>query len=600
MFPATGYLFLAWETLAISKGIFYFDFAVQFEDIKFLRATTLSKDSEVEFTIIVQPGTGRFEISEGMSTLVSGYVKTVDKVSLTEIKRKSGDKTEVLLNKDFYKELRLRGYHYNGLFRSVQEATGDGLYGKVKWDSNWIAFLDCLLQIQILGQDTRSLILPTSIQKITIDTLTQLEMVRDFEEDADKIFEVFVSPELKMIRSGGIEVVNLQANVVGRRRPPGIPVLEYYKYIPYHQTPTLDRNNAARMLVQLAIENIPIAKVKAVEIDGLVRNSILPEIRDAVGDLPLVTSDLTCLSARTLEEESDVNVENVSLSTHTGCYFIISSNCINDIDLFEKATSSFGEHGFLVCRENLGVQLGDIVLPETYSMIASINTEDETLIVLRFVKKVAPEAPDAIHITESNFDWIDAVKAAMKKGSIVLVAENEPLNGLIGLVNCLRKEPDGLRVQCLFIDDPKAHKFSLDDPFYQNQLKLRLAINVLKNGTWGCFRHFQIEQNFAERSVLDHCYVNSLIKSDLSSLKWISGPFNYSRPKGELVKVQYAALNFRDVMLATGKLSADVFAENRMEHECVLGIEYSGVTTSGKRVMGMTLSAAMVIFAILF
>jgi fatty acid synthase, animal type len=80
----------------------------------------------------------------------------------------------------------------------------------------------------------------------------------------------------------------------------------------------------------------------------------------------------------------------------------------------------------------------------------------------------------------------------------------------------------------------------------------------------------------------------------LSSLKWISGPYNYSRPKGELVKVQYAALNFRDVMLATGKISAEIFVDNRMESECVLGLEFAGVTKDGRRVMGLTSATAMV------
>jgi fatty acid synthase len=65
--------------------------------------------------------------------------------------------------------------------------------------------------------------------------------------------------------------------------------------------------------------------------------------------------------------------------------------------------------------------------------------------------------------------------------------------------------------------------------------------------------------------------VNALIKSDLSSLKWLKGSLNYSGKGFDLIDVHYASLNFKDVMLATGKISADVFVESRIEQECVLG-----------------------------
>ena len=63
LFPATAYLHLAWETLAMVKGPMYFDLEVEFEDVKFLRATSIAKDQEIEFTVMLQPGTGRFEVS---------------------------------------------------------------------------------------------------------------------------------------------------------------------------------------------------------------------------------------------------------------------------------------------------------------------------------------------------------------------------------------------------------------------------------------------------------------------------------------------------------------------------------------------------------
>lgn len=162
LFPATAYLQLAWETLALMKGPIYFDMNVEFEDIRFLRATGITKGQPIEFNIMVHTGTGQFEITENSTAVVTGRIVEVEKMGpLTELPPLAPSDFPIMQERDFYKELRLRGYHYSGAFRSVMEARGDGLYGKVKWDLNWVSFMDCLLQINILAKDSRSLLLPT-------------------------------------------------------------------------------------------------------------------------------------------------------------------------------------------------------------------------------------------------------------------------------------------------------------------------------------------------------------------------------------------------------------------------------------------------------
>lgn len=62
LFPATGYLYLVWETLGMMRGTFYVDMELEFQDVQFLRATAMQKDTEVTFIIMVHRGTGRFEV----------------------------------------------------------------------------------------------------------------------------------------------------------------------------------------------------------------------------------------------------------------------------------------------------------------------------------------------------------------------------------------------------------------------------------------------------------------------------------------------------------------------------------------------------------
>lgn len=101
----------------------------------------------------------------------------------------------------------------------------------------------------------------------------------------------------------------------------------------------------------------------------------------------------------------------------------------------------------------------------------------------------------------------------------------------------------------------------------------------------------KLNENQDEISRNKHFYVNALRNGDLSSLSWLAGPLKSSGKN--IVNIQYSSINFRDVMLATARLSVEIFNLSRFHSECVLGLEYSGVDKKGQRVMGMTMAGAM-------
>lgn len=77
---------------------------------------------------------------------------------------------ECMESRDVYKELRLRGYQYSQHFPSITSASISGSKGHIAWYSDWVAFLDNILQIKILKRDTRGLFVPTGLKKLVIDT----------------------------------------------------------------------------------------------------------------------------------------------------------------------------------------------------------------------------------------------------------------------------------------------------------------------------------------------------------------------------------------------------------------------------------------------
>ena len=85
--------------------------------------------------------------------------------------------------------------------------------------------------------------------------------------------------------------------------------------------------------------------------------------------------------------------------------------------------------------------------------------------------------------------------------------------------------------------------------------------------------------------------MNVVTRGDLSSLRWMESDLKFFSPSTdssqELCSVQYAALNFRDIMLATGRLPPDAIPGDLAQQDCILGMEFSGTDSRGKRVMGL-------------
>lgn len=132
------------------------------------------------------PGSGRFEISEKSTTVVTGLIRITNNPTqemipsefLTEI-----NDEEVLTSNDVYTELKLRGYDYTGVFRGLKSASRQGTKGHISWRKNWAVYLDNLMQIKLLGLETRTLFVPTAIKKLVVDVKTHTEKVRNFTDD---------------------------------------------------------------------------------------------------------------------------------------------------------------------------------------------------------------------------------------------------------------------------------------------------------------------------------------------------------------------------------------------------------------------------------
>lgn len=511
-------------------------------------------------------------------------------MEMSEISFVENDAAIVLQEADFYKEMRLRGYYHRGLFRAVREIRDDGLAGKIKWNADWTTFMDCLIQFQVLMKDTRMLILPTSVRKMIIDPTLHNQLLN--QSNAEEILlNVEACPYLNIIKAGGVEIHGFEGSLVNRRRPPSDPVLEIHKFVPHYPSPMLSKTDMAKVCVQLALENEPTKKIVSVEID--IDDGKVPlseHIFLGLGDLPLITPEINYLTAQTVELDN-VSVQNGELGSISNVNLVIRSSCLADRLFLDAARSTLNGKGFIVSREPTAYKV-PLDLPNDLQLLAVIPVEDETIFMMQFAKEEYAKPESVIKISSNIKEWLEPLKNALKQGTVLAYSQNEELSGILGLFNCIRKEPNGEKLKCVFIDDETAPDFDVSNKFYEAQLKLGLVTNVLRKGQWGSYRHLLINNVMESRSRTGHCYTNCVVKGDLSTLTWLNGPLSSKRLNRDHVRIQYASLNFRDVMLATGKINSDDVL-NRLQQQCIMGFEFSGVTENGRNVMGLGPTGAM-------
>ncbi|XP_053675272.1 fatty acid synthase-like [Anopheles nili] len=593
LIPATGYLFFVWDSFSGKMGIIPEEMPVEFSDIEFLRATTLVGDQQVTLTVDLNEVTGNFEVREGTALVVTGRIQALTNYHPRAMEHKKTNSI-ILPCKDFYKELRLRGYHYAGFFKSVIESASDGSYAKIEWKYNWTALLDCILQVAIIAVDSRSLVIPTRIESIKIDPI-QHKATDQTAGSGIPSYNVSFDSGMNLLQCGAIEIRGLNASTIARRLPPGVPVLESYKFQPYYPDSSMQLNTAATMIVQTILENQAALFFNVTEMHSAKRDPILALFGEAIGDLPLVKAHLTLLSNTKPEPIPNVTISEDKLMKQRNVLLLICENLFADDEFISDAINCLSDQGFILLREAPGYRLQDI--HRRLQLVSIIPVEGETFLLLQQKKSAMNTSAEAHVINVSSSDptlsWLLELKQELKTKPIILYTQHDPSSGIIGLVNCIRKEPNSQNVSCFFIDDCSAPPFDPIDPFYKDQIDLGLAINVYRNGQWGSYRHFKISEQPICEPTTNHCFANCVKPGDLSSFTWMVGPLSEQPPVAPLVRVVYSSLNFKDVMIATGRLSVETFYVDRLQQECVLGFEYSGVTTTGKRVMGIISAGSM-------
>ncbi len=256
LFPATGYLLLAWKQLAKDIGVSYDELPVEFENVTLHRATILPKIGVTKFDVRILQTNGNFVISESGTIAATGRVFIPKKPILRfeyilneELKTEFFDKKELILHtKEIYKELRLRGYDYGKTFQCITKSTvnEERLKASIKWNNNWVTFADSMIQLAILGKNSRGLYLPVRIDSLRCDPRVfsaEAKVLGDKHE-----FQAIFDYHLNIGLSKGLEFRGIKANLAPRKLNPRIPVLETYRFVAHNEVCSIDEEYAKYLL----------------------------------------------------------------------------------------------------------------------------------------------------------------------------------------------------------------------------------------------------------------------------------------------------------------------------------------------------------------
>ena len=193
-----------------------------------------------------------------------------------------------------------------------------------------------------------------------------------------------------------------------------------------------------------------------------------------------------------------------------------------------------------------------------------------TALLLRKTKSTIPSSDNIVFLSDNISDWFSKIKNQINylneenmEENVWLIANESTQSGILGLTNCLRQEPGGHNIRCIF-DFDQSIKAPIDitkQPFSEI-LNNDLALNVIKEGQLGTYRHIPLPKDWS-RTESNEYYLNKYNVEEKCKAQWfdlgsyVPNEFEYSAQANSIIlcEVYMSCLNANDVRILTGDQS---------------------------------------------
>lgn len=679
LFPATGFLYLIQKHLALMKFGFLdpSKISVRAWDVN-IQAPAIVQDP-ITLHISHDPVTYKFEVKSEQNVHVTGFAKLVsdsDSQSYNDFIEAETDDID-LEKSDFYQLLGVRGYNYGDHYQNVLSIKANRGSGIIKFDDDWMAFADSLLQACIFWDSSKSLLVPTRIEDFRFDAKVFFQSL-----DCNRTFKVF-SGRKGVIGGYGLVIKGLEATEFPVRNDSPNLLIGEQVFSPLSQSISLDmktfkerekylfyamqlwqngkssdeidsflEDNANATLLRYLKENVQNLKhempgpdedqARAKLLKECVSDHVLAPPLECVAsqiDLAIENKVGDQFVIETFGEMPTKMIQDMeSMVSQTGKKFVVNkgklidpsqSKTKSDLSMIYDSSLDFCGGSNQLCNDSDDINIsgsflilifGEKLTDFESTFLRERGLKSPTLSVDYLIKAIerkgyqrigenktselgiksilyrrpfnSPSKPTLIRISEDKFDWVDEIKTAVKSLSsendrIWLVSEGSYLNGVVGLTKCLRLEPKGNQIRCAFVPSTQRGEFVLSDGLVQKDL----AINVKINEEWGSFRVRPIKETPIKPT--PHAYLEIQKRGSWETLKWhendemVLSLKQGTISESDLIAVSYSAINFRDTLLAGGRLPPDTYGYTEW---IGFGSEFSGITQKGERVCGAVTS----------
>lgn len=531
--PTSTYLGFLYDILTGTRIAKISD--VIFENLKFKNMITVPKMGSVPLYVMVQKGSGEFEISSGDQLVGTGVIRTPDSERLfAEVYNIDIDDSSVkLTSKDIYNEFNHRGHSYTGIYKGVLGVTlaEEGSIAKIKWNNNWSLFMEAMIQQFLLksGEKEQCVHRVSTIQRIVMS----IPLLPTEPTELDVVYDYYT----KVISTDGMQIIGVTSRKIEIENK--AITYDSIELTPLTNVEYKNIETGINLCFQLILENFvnrSIANIMIIEVET--KNVSFEQ------NIKNVTNKHTHISANI----SSVKDAKMILISQTDPMLVIINDKANE-DCIKLLTSS---HTFLLARTDENV----LASPDLVQ-VAQFSVKGASYSLLRKSAKVKPTiiAINTSSLSSNDFSqdgqpWMTELKSALTPDSseqrrVYLTSTVLPFEGISNFVNAVKVLPNMQNARFAFMLDQKMPPLSTNESIYQHVFREDLLLVVAKDGTTNTYIGVPTEfkddiknppptiSNIVENTRIDYLGLNVFDETI----------FFEGEPKAELGNIDYAGVN---------------------------------------------------------
>ncbi|XP_073948505.1 fatty acid synthase-like [Choristoneura fumiferana] len=569
LFPFAGALVAVWDTLAMSLGAVRKQLSVQFRDVQLFAQPALHDSRQLRLAVTLNRGTGLFEVMDDISKVASGYINA-SSVHLSRGYSEIDKEDDALeLNTQYIYRIFSERYHdYTGMFQSIYNTNASFTKGHIHWEDNWVTLIDGMLQLNTLRQPHNVLCQPVYIRNINIDMRrhhnNKITKINNFD-----VIKANINPVHDITSCGGVLMENIIFREISNPQENKMAV-KALNFVPrFRNLNDIDVKGILQVFIQIVEENIRKHEINVVEIyDKKGDAYILNNAKEIMNEVPGV-------NIRFFDMRKCDVIDSVAKKAD----LVLVTKLSTDDTMCQTLYRLLKRNVFILNAEDLN-EMTRIRPSALYSIISAHSSNKIRLELIRWRPKSVAVGTNAFTVrTQSDLALLHMARANLPpRHRMIIFATYPPISGLKDLVKQWRMESEKNQIDVVVFKNKISESLNID------QLPdLDLSFNVINNGEWGGEYYEPLQE---KSSCNTGIYLKCTGIGDLESLQWVRT--DRSKESGVPVQVHFAGPNLCDVKKAFGEIP-----DGNNDSCGGLGMDFSGITESGERVMGLVRGGAL-------